>query len=129
MDSWNLIKLAYKQAWNIDPIIIDYLAVYDILVLCVQGRSISRICHELNYDPGYVQDVLQEFFLFSGFSFDLDFNSRQLYIRNRYNKYIYLLRARELDNQSTDESLKESYRINIIFDKIEREVEKYGARA
>jgi hypothetical protein len=125
MNSWELVKQFLSQQINVSPKLIEYIAVYDILKLCAEGRSNLLIANRTGLDIPYIQSVLNEFFLFAGFKDDLEFNSRYLYLRNRFNWYSYLQTARCWDSTSSTEDIRQSYSINKIFDAIEREVESY----
>lgn len=129
MDTWDLLKKIYKEQLNIDPEIIEYIATYDILKLCVRGKSVSSISVELNEEPFYIVSVLYDIFGFKGFEKDLDFDSRSLYIKYKFSPYAYLSTARLLDRQVNSSTLSQSFRINKLFDLIEREVIRYDYNA
>jgi hypothetical protein len=128
VDSWDLLKRIYKDRFNVEPILVDYIAVSDILYLCAEGKSNKEISLALDFDEEYIQSVLKQFFRFDGFIQDVAFNVRNLYRKNKYNRYCFLSTARFFDRETTEALLKEGFRVNIIMDVIEKEIENFYAR-
>lgn len=124
-NEWELLRNSLSALSGVKPQLLDYIAVYDILKLCAEGKCNTIISNELNEDIPYIQSVLEEFFQFSGFHKDLDFNSRLWYNRYKYNSYAYLQTARCWDLTSSPEDLRKSFDINKIFEVIERVVEAH----
>ncbi len=125
MDTWNALKELCKDRLKIDPVILDYIATYPILQMCAEGRAVKTICLSQDLDEQYVRDTLVEFYAFPGFDQDLGFNARSIYERHPYNKYAFVSTAKTLDFMATEEDLVEAFRINILFDEIERKVGEY----
>lgn len=125
MDSWDLLKSLYKEHLGIEPIVLDYIATQQILKMAVEGRSTKTIAIALDYDEQYIMQTLFDLLYFNGFSGDLGFNARSLFIRHRYNKYAFMSTARTLDHEVSDFELSESFRINSLFDIVERKISEY----
>jgi hypothetical protein len=127
--NWEIVKQYYKHVLNIDPIVLDYIATYDILHLCCQGRSIDYIANALELDTDYIVSTLMEFFQFSGLVVDLDVNFRDIYKRSRYNKYACVSMAKTLDKVSDEKVYNLMYNLNQALDKIEERIEEYYERS
>lgn len=128
-NTWDLLKEYYSKTFGVNPAIVDYIAVHDILELCARGYCVSRIARHIEDDEQYVTDVLKEFFNFDGFEEDIDFDVKPLYDRYKYNKYLFCSRAHELDRIATPLTINELYRINRKLQIIESEIENYYAKA
>lgn len=123
--NWTPIRNYLSSCVGVKPQLLDYIAVYDILKLCCEGKSNSRIANELDEPQFFIQQIIEEFFQFGGFKNDLDFNVRVWYSKHKYNKYLYMQTARSLDLTSTTEDLRKSFDINKIFEIIERKINEY----
>lgn len=79
---WTMIKRFYYDKFNINPMVIEYISVQDILKKCATGYSNKRIANSLNEDVNYISDTILEFFDFYGWEYDLDVNPLALYNRS-----------------------------------------------
>jgi hypothetical protein len=71
----------YKQFPEEDPKLLDYIAVYGILYLIVNGISNEDIAEILNENQEYIESVCDEFLGFLGYKETLDFSPIKQYIR------------------------------------------------
>ena len=125
--TWASVKDYLSRVLDADPLLLDYIAVYDILKLCAEGRSNLSISHILAEDLDYVESVVLEFYGFSGFQQDLDFNVNLCYNRYKYNLYAYLQVARTWDLVSPLDEIRRSYNVNKIFEIIDLKVNSFYA--
>jgi hypothetical protein len=129
MDSWDLLKDFYRKELGIDPKVIDYIATFQILKLAVEGKSISNIALSQNVDEIYVQQTLLELLEFSGLEQDTGFNARSIYKRYPYNWYAFDSTAKSLQPGFSDSMSLQMFKVNKVFDEIERKVAEYDASA
>lgn len=125
MDSWDAIKQICQQTRSVDPVVLDYIAVSDILELAVRGKSVKVIEIMTGFDQQYIRDTLDEF-EFPVFEMNTKVDSREVYKRHRYNRYAFVQRMRSAEELS-EWKLRDLFDANIAFDKIERKIEEYYA--
>lgn len=77
--NWEVIQKIYKELFGVEPEVINFIAVKDILRLCCYGMSSKRISSELFVGEEYVTDVLIEYFDFGGWEETLEINPLSLY--------------------------------------------------
>lgn len=128
MDTWETLRQVYSAGHKIDPVLVDYIAVSDILRLCCEGCSNAKIASITDNDIYYVENTLREFLDFDGLSYDLNVNFRNHYKRNKYNKYQCIACVKQSSYTVPEKDLLDLFRINGIYDNIEKKVEEYYAR-
>jgi len=63
-ESWiELKEFCGENLEGFDTIILDFIAVYDILLLHARGISAKRIAKTLDYEYDYVVEAIQDFLL------------------------------------------------------------------
>lgn len=125
MDVWKGIKNLYKEKFNIPTRIIDFIAVYDILLRCVQGFSNTKISKYSKLDADYISEVLMEYFLFEGWNSDLDFSPIAVYNRNEGIRINYLEEVKTITGLCDELCLDFTYSICKRFNYIKKEINKY----
>ncbi len=60
---WDLIRAVHSEKTGVPPHVVDYIAVYDILKLCVSGKSIDSIAESLEFTSEYVMETIGKFLL------------------------------------------------------------------
>jgi hypothetical protein len=87
---WDQIKQIYKEKFNVDPEIVELLAVMDILNACVTGLSNKSIAECFDLDEKYIMETLQKYLNFPGWCLDLDKNPLRVYNILDGNYYAFL---------------------------------------
>jgi hypothetical protein len=126
LNLWDVIKLFYKQNFNIPERVIDYISVKPILIKSLSGYSNHRIALSLNEDIEYIVNILYEFLKFDGWDEDLEFNPIATFNKIKGNLENY--RQEVLQNSSiTNIRLidKTFYLCERYYKRIEREIQKY----
>ncbi len=124
MDSWIAIKQLCKARFQVDPTVLDYIAVYDVLELGARGKSNKVIEVMTGFDSEYIQATLEEFYSFSGLSMNIKVDVRSVYQRHKYNKYRFISFIRSADPVE-ETVLQKLYYANQYLDKIERLIDDY----
>lgn len=124
--NWKLIRLANEKYLKIPPAISDFIAVKDILRLCVSGLSNKTIANELDTTVDYVKDVLQHYMEFEGWEEDADFNPYFIYKKSNDN---FIAFCQELRNISPVTDLLDiplmMFRMSKIYDKIIEKITEF----
>lgn len=84
---WEGVQLFYKQNFGIPKELLDIMEIYDIILLCAEGKSNQSISNFTGIDDiEHIKKSLNKAYQFYGWDFDLDMNTRELYKRstNRY---------------------------------------------
>jgi hypothetical protein len=129
VDTWDLLKELYKASYGVSGIVVEYIAVYDILKSCAEGKSNSTIALSLDFDKDYIKATTKEFFNFDGLIIDIGFNTRHLYAKYKDNQCGYLTMCKVLDDLIAEDIYKNLWVANVLLDKIESEIENYYASA
>ena len=115
---WLEIRQFYKREFNISPKLLDILSIYDIMVLCCEGRSNKHIARVLEItDESFIRSALDLAFDFYGWDEDLDCNPREIFIRNRNNKYAFISSVTTLSVLTTRSNAIISWEINEKLDR------------
>jgi hypothetical protein len=77
--AWTQFKKFYKTSFNLDGKIMDMLADYDVLLLCVSGLSNLSISEFLDVSIKEVRKILMENLHFLGWEEDLKWNPYYFY--------------------------------------------------
>lgn len=123
---WDLIKHFYKEKFNINPDVIEYISVNEILKKCVTGYSNDRIANSVNEPVEYVKDVIKDFFGFSGWEIDLDANPFAIYNRSRGDFNRYKEEISMVSSIFNDYIIKLSYNICKKYDYIKKIIKDYN---
>jgi hypothetical protein len=126
MNDWEYIKWFYKKVLGVDSNLVDLIADYDILKLCAEGWSNRHISNELELDLETVTSLIGWHFGFSGFENDLGLNTKMMYTGSKLNKYMFIQQCRTLSPETPEEDFNMAFKINKVFDKIERKVLIYA---
>lgn len=130
MIDWDITASILEDKLGIPRQVLDYIAVKDILLLCSSGSSNATISQFLNTDLNYVVEVIEEVFLFQGWSEDLDINPYQIlcsiYNQNYINPYIpFQLEVETIAPFYLEETVTRMFIVANTYYKIEKEMEKY----
>jgi hypothetical protein len=123
-ESWSLIRAINHKLLKMPPHISEYIAVEAVLRLSAQGVSNETIAKVLDFDVLYIENVIREFLVFSGWKTDLDINVYNIYKRTgtylKYSKEIRLLTP-----LMTNKEILTSYLACRIFNLVEKEIDNY----
>lgn len=125
MPDWYFIRSFIKRKFNIDETIVDYIAVIDILELCVAGKSNTSICRILDLDKEYLDEVLTDYLSFKGLETDLDFYPIIVYEKARGSQNTFETLCYTLDYF---ENLDELYNACMSYLEVKKEVDKFYAK-
>ena len=128
-NAWLVIQNLYKERYGIEPHLVDYVAVNDILKLCASGLSNKHICKSLDQSPIYVAQVLFHFLGFNGWDSDLDLSPWNVYNRVSGNKLAFEKEILDLTNLLNDDIIDLAYRVCSIYASIRKEMEKFYERS
>jgi hypothetical protein len=78
---WALVRVLHSLLTGIPPDVVDYIAVSKVLQGCVSGLSNQTIAKSFEMDEDYVRKVLEKFFSFEGWKWDLSINPILIYGR------------------------------------------------
>lgn len=123
--TWDLIKLIYWKKFGIPPMVVDFIAVQDVLRKCVSGYGNRTICFATDEPINYVRDTLIYFLGFAGWDDDLDINPLAVYnaCDNSFEKYkqdIVITSA-----LLTDFQIELSFKVCERYKTILKEIKKY----
>jgi hypothetical protein len=88
---WSHIKKFHSKRTGIPEEIVEYIAVFEILRLCVTGISNTTISEMLELEEYYVKENLIEYLDYPGFSANLSFSPYRFYKVARGNFELFML--------------------------------------
>ena len=124
---WEVIKLFYKQNFDIPGRVIDYIAVEPILIKSLSGYSNYRIAISIRDDIEYVNGIILSFLKFDGWNEDLDYNPLATY--NKVSGNLNHFREEVLQNSVVSNIKmidKTFYLCRDYYNNIRNEINKYG---
>lgn len=121
-ESWKEITDIYEDLFQIPKNVINYVAVYDILLLCVSGKSNENIGNILNIDIKYVEKDCKEFLDHKGWKGDLDINPLFIYQCVFGNYCDFVGRCKTESKFMTEEQIRESFILCKKFKEMETEI-------
>lgn len=65
-ETWELVKTFYRDTFGVPAIIVEYMAVYDILVMAASGIPNNIIAFDTEVSTKDVRDTIEEYFNFGG---------------------------------------------------------------
>jgi len=122
---WDYIKSIYKNKFNIDEKVIDYIALNDIFSMSVNGFSNTTIARELEVDCRYIRDALISFLKFYGWENDLDISPMRVYDYCKGNYIRFCKEIKILSPILTRKEISIAYPICKEYEKIRKELLKY----
>ena len=121
--SWKIFKSKFKELYkDVNPEILDYIAVEDILLNHLCGISLDRILETYQLSEEYVTMVLKEFIGLSPRKFGLDFNPYNVYknVAIGQDKFIEIIESKEIEEDS-----KALYSACIVFEDISKSIDDF----
>jgi len=123
---WDYIKSIYRTKFNIKEIVIDYIAVNDILNMSVNGFSNTTIARELDTDCRYVRDAVTSFLKFYGWDNDLDISPIYIYNYCKNDYLLFVSKCKAISPVLSREDIFMAYSICKEYNKIQKEIENYN---
>lgn len=120
---WDAVKNIYYLKHGIPTDIIDLIAVKEILFKCVTGYSTEDISMYMQLSFDYVNEVLEHYFNFGGWTHSLQINPYPLYDEDFQE---FKNRITEKDFFMEDEEIIFSHYILSLYKTYERRLEHYG---
>lgn len=121
---WAKFKLLFSDLFKVDSRMADLIAVQEILLFCVSGRSVRSISLYLNVSEEYVREVLYEFLKFQGFEYDLDLSPISVFKRHKdFDSFV--IEIQTLSPVTIDKEFIIWYNICNKYDSIREEIAKF----
>jgi len=127
---WDEVKKYYEEQFSIPQIVTEYISVQEILKRSATGYSNRRIARQFNLPTKYVENVLIDHLLFTGWESDLDFNPLALY-NKVYGDYV----AYNYEIQLTTPIVYSKFIVNISYNVskeyniIKEKIKKYESKS
>lgn len=119
--NWKIFKEEFfKDHEELNPNILDYIAVEDILLEHLEGSSLEKICEKLELTSQYITSVLKEFLNVEPRKITLKFSPYRIYKNPNIDLKTFKNVLKNMEQQ--EEFLLEACE---IFEGIQREVEKF----
>ncbi len=126
-ENWKELSKYIAEKLHTTPLIVDLIAVYDILELSASGFSNASISRRLDMDIEYVKDAIVSYLGFDGYIEDLMFNPYSVFSRSvSYEDFLQELHILQLPLDNITEIC---YTTSIKFDLIRKELDNYYAKA
>ena len=122
---WEIITNTYERLHNIPKHIIEYVAVYDAMLLAVSGKSNDDIAKNLGVGAEYVSIDCVEFLGFEGWKDTLDINPIFVYNSVNGDRDKFVGRCSIDSNIMSLNDIAEAYSICKKFKEMEKEIDEH----
>lgn len=124
-DDWTLIQAFNKQYLKIPPVVSEYIAVSEILELCVQGMGNADIAETLEMDEDYVLETIKDFLGFTGYTESLTYSPLFFFGQagGNYNRFKELMEDFDLPGELND--WKAMHHLCQIFTELDYKIMKH----
>jgi len=120
--NWEVFKERFRQAnKGVNPDILDYIAVEDILLSHLNGYSLDRILEIYQLSKEYVIIVLEEFMEVSPRDYALSFNPYNVYKNQAVTKERFV----EIVSKKSAEDASKLYDACVVLEKISEEINDF----
>jgi len=120
--NWEVFKERFREAnADVNPDILDFIAVEDILLSHLNGYSLERILEIYQLSEEYVTIVLEEFMKVSPRDYALDFNPYNIYKNQAVNKKMFI----GIVSKKSRENAEKLYEACTILEKISEEINEF----
>lgn len=123
--TWDVIKKIYENKFGVSGKQVDYVAVNEILKMCVSGISNAKIGYSLDQEVNYVSEVIYDHLGFNGWETDLDISPWRIYCKNAGVKFAFESEIQNLTNLLNSGIIDLAYRICSIYESIRKEIEYF----
>ena len=122
---WDYIKSIYFSKFRIPSIVIEYVAVFDILTLFIIGLSNFSISLLTNFPEDYIRDVLKSNLGSYGWYDDLDCVPYLYYVSSNGDMVVFENMLMNATNKIRYDHCSFIYNLCIKFNKIRLEINRY----
>ena len=120
--NWEVFKKRFRESnEGVNPDILDYIAVEDILLSHLNGYSLDRILEIYQLSKEYVIIVLEEFMKVPPRDYALSFNPYNIYKNQAISKERFI---EIVSKKSTEDALK-LYDACTVLEKISQEIDEF----
>lgn len=120
--NWELFREQFIKAnKGVNPEILDFIAVEDILLSHVKGYSLDRILEIYQLSKEYVIIVLDEFIKVAPREYKLDFNPYKIYKNSAISREKFI----EIVSKKSTEDASKLYDACVITEKISEEIDNF----
>ena len=106
-------------------LVIDYMAVTNILQMCVRGLANFKIAYFNSMDEEMIQRTIFQFLGFNGWEFDLDLDPWRMFVVSNGNYELYELQILSLTNLLDCGIIQLSYKLCKKYEQIREEIKQY----
>jgi hypothetical protein len=122
---WEEVKKLYGDKFNADEHLVDYIAVSDILKLCVSGLSNTTISRIMDLDCIYIERVNFSFLGFLGWQLDLDLSPWKIFKSVNGDRLVFEKQIWDLTELLNDDIIDLAYRVCSIYSSIRKEIDEF----
>ena len=124
-EHWTEIRGLLSESRNMPELVIDYMAVSNILQMCVRGLANFKIAYFNHIDEDEVKRIIFQFLGFGGWEFDLDIDPWRMYAVTSGNFEVYELEMLNLTNLLECGIIRLSYKLCEKYKTIKEEIQNY----
>ena len=122
---WTKIRGLLSESSNTPELVIDYMAVTNILQMSVRGLANFKIASFNGMDEEMVKHTLFKFLGFGGWEFDLDLDPWRMFVVTNGNFELYELQILSLTNLLDCDIIQLSYKLCKKYKQIREEIKQY----
>lgn len=124
-EHWAEIRKLISDTKNVPELVVDYLSVFNVLKMCVQGLGVMKIAYFNDMEWEQVEDILFRYFGMKGWLLDIDLNPWQIYCTTQGNYELYEMKILSLTNLVDYDIIHVSYKICEKYKTIKEEIQNY----
>ena len=124
-EHWTKIRGLLSESSNMPELVIDYMAVANILQMSVRGLANFKIAYFNSMDEETIKRTIFQFLVFDGWEFDLDLDPWRMYIVTSGNFELYELQILSLTNLLDCGIIQLSYKLCKKYEQIREEIKQY----
>jgi hypothetical protein len=124
-EHWAEIRGLLSESSNTPELVIDYMAVINILQMCVRGLANLKIARFNGMDEEMVRRTIFQFLGFNGWKFDLDLDPWRMFVVTNGNFESYKLQILSLTNLLNCDIIQLSYKLCKKYEQIREEIKQY----
>jgi len=122
-DAFEEIKNIYLNNLHFSEHLVDYLSSEEILLTCIEGRSVSYIVNKFWIETAEAEYILKEYLGFSGWRHDLDFNPYSIYKASNKLLDDYIFNCYLISPNSSQQLILTTYFICRVFDELKERMD------
>ena len=123
---WEFTKDFYEKELGVPKIIVEYLAIIDVISLVASGHSNKTISNTLEkMSEQYIESVCQKFLDFDGWKEDLDMNTYFVYKNTGRSYNAFYIQVESVTPLFTEATISRAYEVCKKFDFMKREIGRH----